>query len=350
MPLLADEVMRDWDNWLRAGARTYGDMADQFSITSKVAKKRIDRYRRRVANAATRNDQPKATAAPDEVLVGADRFESLQKIFDSLIETQAALKGADTTKPIIELELPETKPSLIVFPSDLHIGGVGTDHALMRSDFQLIASTPGAYAFCLGDHTDNYNPVHHPTGMLQTVAGPQLQWDLCEMVMRFLGDKLKGGVEGNHDRFSGKAGLTPCTTMYRNLGVDYLGPGGRVFVTLGSQKYRLELRHDFPFNSNMNTTNSQRRLSEITYGADVVALGHRHFSDLQHVWRYGVEQVWLRSATYKTRDAWAEGQDLQFGYAPVPPDMTAVIVWPDKKKVLPFRNFHDAVVHLRAIR
>lgn len=287
-----------------------------------------------------------------ESLLPPARDALLSQLVDAITATQDALQALDDRKPVCTIDLPGTKPAMVVLLSDLHIGGVGVDHRLMQEDFALIRATDGVWAGCLGDHGDQFSPAVIPKGMLEQILTPNLQWEVAELFLRrHLGtERLIFGVEGNHDAFSGAAGLTPCREMYRRLGVPYLGSGGRVWLKVGAEVYKWECRHDFPFKSSLNTTNSQRRLAELTFGADVVGLGHLHYPDLHYTWRGTGNQLWCRSGTYKRVDAYAEAKGYNLGYAAAPADMVGVILWPDSHRILPFRNFKDALPLLAALR
>lgn len=341
------EVLAEWDRRLRDGA-TRREMATALGLTMDAARNRLRRWRKRQAGYGGHDDTP----LPHEGAPANERDATLARLLDALTATQDALHDLDDRQPVVTIDLQESRPMLLTLFSDTHIGGGSVDHRQMVADMELVRDTDGAYAVHLGDHVDNFSPRVLPQGMLEQIANPALQWELCELFLRrhLTAAKLKAGVLGNHDAFSGAVGLEPCAEMYRRLMVPFLGHGGRVWLKVGGETYKLELRHDFGFKSSLNTTNSQRRLSELTLGADVVAVGHLHYPDLQHVWRSGVNQCWLRSSTYKRGDSYAESKGLQMGYAPSPPDMPGVVFWPDQHKALPFRRFQDGLDLLALLR
>lgn len=351
MAEIQDEVIAFWDRQIKLGVKTYKDMADELDLCSRqAARGKLRRWRSNREITWQAQAQPSAQQS-EQVQLPVERSKLVEQLLDSLISVQDELQNLDDTQPVITIRSSDKLPIMKVMFADTHIGGTGVDHRQMREDMELVRDTDGVEAFHLGDVADNYHPNHHPSAMLHQLTGPELQWELASMFLeKYLGPNLDGVVGGNHDGFSGDAGLNPLRELCRRLKVPYLGPGGRVWLHLGEQVYKLELRHYFNFNSSLNTTNSQRRLSELTLGADVVAFGHLHYPDMQFVWRGGVNQIWLRSSTYKRRDPWAEAKNLQISYAPPPADMAGVIFFPDRHWMIPFRRFQDGLPLLKILR
>lgn len=354
MALSDDATLSLWDRQQREG-QTWAQIAEANGLSAESVRKRVRRFRRANGLQPQWTTAP-AMAPPEPDDTPQDRDGQLWDLLQAMMSHQGKRAALDTRHPIVTIDKSEeAKPYGAWFPSDLHVGGAGVNHQQMIADMELFRDFANRYggvgAFPLGDYAEQFSPGVLPSGLLETMENPDMQWELVELLFRrYLMPNLEAAVVGNHDAFAGKAGLSPCVSMLRRLGVRNLGAGGRVWLTVGQQTYKLELRHDFLFKSSLNTTNSQRRLFEMAAGADVVAMGHLHFPDLQFARRGEQDVAFLRASTYKQHDPWAEGKGFQMGYAPPVPDMPMVIFWPDQHRILPFRNFRDALPVLAALR
>lgn len=278
--------------------------------------------------------------------------DMLQQLWEALINTQDAVQAMDTTRPVVEIPVQTNKPWGAVFFSDQHVLGVGVNHKRLEEDMQTWQANQDMLGvFDLGDNLDQFLPTKHPSAMMETLARPGVQRAMVKHLWKkYLSMVLKAKVRGNHDAWSSAADYDFAGELAQEMGVQFLGDGGRVWLHVGKQTYKLELRHDFPFKSSLNTTNSQRRLFEFALGADVVCFGHLHYPDMHYAWRNGQDVVMLRCSTYKAHDNYALAKGLQLGYAPPPPDMPMVIFHPTRHQCIPFRRYQDGLDLLRALQ
>lgn len=291
-----------------------------------------------------------AADPPDDAEITDIRV--VERIWGSLLQVQDNLAEIDTVKPVVEIAVETDRPWGKVFFSDQHVLGVGVNHRRLEHDLKVWDQHRDIMGVAdLGDNLDQFLPTKHPSAMMETLARPGVQRSMVRHLWKkYLGDGLlKVKVRGNHDAWSAAADYDFAADLASEMRVPFLGDGGRVWLKVGGELYKLELRHDFPFKSSLNTTNSQRRLFEFALGADVVVFGHLHYPDMGFPWRHGQDVAMLRCSTYKERDPWAQAKGLQLGYAIPPPDMPMVIFWPDRHKILPFRNYEDGLVHLKAL-
>lgn len=284
---------------------------------------------------------------------GPERDEQLETLIDLIIKEQAVHRAMEWRRPVFTWEVPDDKPIGLCFPADSHIGSGGVDYQRLVEDFNLIRDTDGLYATHLGDWTDNFNPAVIPRAMLSTTIQPCDQWDLAEYLLRVhIGGKknMPAAIEGNHDDFGNVSGLNECRRMFRSLGIRSLGAGGRVWVKLGTEIYKGELRHHFIYNSSLNETNSMRRMLELALGADFVWFGHLHKPTYQHLHRSEMDAHVGRSGSHKLFDYWAEQKGFKHGPDQPAPDIGMVILFPHEHRVLGYRNFRTGLHTLEFLR
>ena len=250
----------------------------------------------------------------------------------------------------------ETRPIGLAFTGDWHVGGIGVDYRRLYSDVQALASFPsGLYIFGMGDYGDNYKASagRASAGLYDAVLpNPDDQQRVWEALLSKLGPKLLGLTLGCHlDWDFYRSGHDPLAGVCEKLNVSNFGHGAAVSVTVGTQKYSGLIRHRLPGESALSTTNPQRRATNeypTSDPFDFIALGHRHFNDLQVRSVSGQQRVWLRSGSYKVWDRYAQSLGGYVGEPGVP----VLILYPQTRKMLAFWGGHltEALEYLRRLR
>lgn len=278
--------------------------------------------------------------------------ESLLDEVSSLAARLLSERGA--TKLNIDLSA-ETHPIGLAFTGDWHVGGIGVDYPRLYSDIETLAATSGLYIFGMGDYGDNYKAAagRASAGLYDAVlANPDDQQRVWGALLAKLGPKLLGLTLGCHlDWDFYRSGHDPLAEVCEKLGTANLGHGAVVSLTVGTQKYSGLVRHRLPGESALSTTNPQRRATN-EYPTDdpfdFVALGHRHFNDLQTRSVNGQQRVWLRSGSYKVWDRYAQSLGGYVGEPGVP----ILILYPRERKLVAFWGGHlaEALEFLRRLR
>jgi hypothetical protein len=129
-------------------------------------------------------------------------------------------------------------------------------------------------------------------------------------------------------------------------GAVNLWHGGIVNLTVGDYEYRIGARHKFKYESSLNTTNSQRGFMNEFGPCDIVAVAHKHFCEVFDAHKMGQDTIYLRSGSYKRYDEF--GQKLA-GYEGIY-GIPIVILYPDRKLALPFKDFSIGLQMLKALR
>jgi len=295
------------------------------------------------------------STAPDQASVTFPDLPTLPRedwdedYLDWVIRAQTLETETEWRQQEATVVLDSDRPVGLVFCGDWHIGHRGADYARMRRDFEAIRDADGLHLVGMGDYTDNLIAAERvPQAPDETLIRLTMQQRLfAATVRRYFATKALAWLLGNHDHWTDRStGLHPVMELARETQRPYLQHGGLLRLQLPGATYKIALRHSFPGSSRINTTNNQRRLWEAVAGADIVALGHMHFTDLQQQLRGGTDTIWLRSGTYKLDDDFGQ----QKVGLPADPRMPLVVCWPDRKKLVPFADFHDGLDYLAYLR
>ncbi|MET3699527.1 calcineurin-like phosphoesterase family protein [Bacillus oleivorans] len=274
---------------------------------------------------------------------------TIEDYIQHLIKHQEERQKFDDRQTSITLDIDGDKPIGIVFTGDWHVGGLYTAHKEMLEDFKVISETDGLYNIAMGDYADNYNSNSHKGGMFEQIENPDKQKDLVQYLFtEFLGNSNLAIIRGNHDYWETKETSEDFVKrVARLIDSPYLWYGGEINLRLGSQVYKIIARHTFQGNSALNTTNSQRRLFDETQG-DVVALGHLHYNEIHSKTKAGKDTVWIRTGTYKRTDDYTQWVVGGSGRGDIRQPM--IILFPDKKEILDFRDMYRGIEYLKMLR
>jgi hypothetical protein len=237
-------------------------------------------------------------------------------------------------------------PVGILFSADWHCGAHGVAYDELDAHLALLRDTDGLYGIGNGDY--------HEGVSIHSKAAPALyngcynsgdeQEERVMMRLRIPGSgKWIVMTKGNHDAWVERhAGLSRTERLAKDLGVEHFGEGGgTVYANVGDYRYAIGVRHNHAGNSQLNTSNAQRRMVDGWLSWDtlhVAVLSHFHFNDLHIAPRHGKRCVYLRTGTFKVYDSYAKGG----GFLPEL-GTPLIILLPDEEKVLPFRG--DDLAH-----
>jgi hypothetical protein len=270
-----------------------------------------------------------------------------RRAYFAAVEEAAMLRARNQTRTnATEWYAPnDGLPVGIVFSGDWHCGAHGVDYPRLDADLALFQRTAGVYFVGMGDYHEGVS-VH-------SKAAPALysgcyndtgeQEERVTMRLSMVRDKTIVNIAGNHDEWVYKhAGMQRVSRLCRELEVEYFGEGGgTVYANVGEQRYVLGVRHNHAGNSQLNTSNAQRRMVDSWLSWDtlhVAVLAHFHFNDLHIAPRHGKRCIYLRSGTYKVWDGYAKSGGFY-------PELGTplVILLPDEEKIIPFRG--DDIAH-----
>jgi hypothetical protein len=267
--------------------------------------------------------------------------EQLDALLEAMIGMDSAVSGLSPDLDSVTLTPPDQSlPVGIVFTGDWHIGAGGVELDRLRKDIARIGATDGLYGIAMGDLIEGVGAGNKAAPALYTglMNKSNVQVSLAVHLANQAREKWLCVIDGNHDQMAYRAtGIDRGSAIARGMGAPRFGQGGAtVFVNLNGAKYVLGVRHNGRGNSQINTSNAQRRTFDEWprwENCDVVCLAHLHYNDLHVPPRKGGQCVYLRSGTAKTHDLYAK----ENGYTPEY-GMPMVILYPESKQVVPFRG------------
>lgn len=253
------------------------------------------------------------------------------------------MQKLDDRQTSVSLDIEDDKPIGIAFTGDWHIGGLYTDHEQLLKDAKAIKETDGLYNILMGDYNDNYITRSHAGGSFEQVITADKQKEICEYIItEFYGDKNIAILKGNHDNWENKeTGEDFIKYLARKIKSPYLWYGGEINIKLGDVTYHIQAHHTYKYNSSINTTNSQRNLFNRTH-ADIIALGHIHYNETHNKTFGGKDTVWIRTGSYKVTDDYSQW----IGGHKTDTRVPICIIFPEKKKVISFRDLYDGIEYL----
>jgi len=339
--------MKKHEKWTPEEHQTMMELKKKGLTIDQIAEELTRQYNELFTYDAVRNRMRRTKKRNIEFHDRKNVGNTIEEYLEILIRYQEEKQRFDDRQTEVTLEIDDDKPIGIVFTGDWHVGGLYTAHKEMVRDFTTMRDTDGLYNITMGDYSDNYNSNSHKGGMFEQLENPEVQKDLVEYFFtEYLGPKNLAVIKGNHDNWEYKETSEDFVKyIARKIESPYLWYGGKIYLKLGNQTYEIVARHSYVGNSALNTTNSQRRLFDETQG-DVIALGHLHYNESHAKTKAGKDTVWIRSGTYKITDdytQWAVGAkgDIR---------QPMVILFPDKKKIIDFRDMYDGIPYLNMLR
>lgn len=295
------------------------------------------------------DDSPAMARMIDDALDMADAFdfegdptpEQLDGLIEAMIQMDSAVTGLAPTRDSVTFAPPDQHlPVGLIFSGDWHVGSGGVELDRLRRDLQRIGETDGLYAVAMGDLIEGVGASNKAAPALYTgvLNKSNVQVSLAVHLANQAREKWLCVIDGNHDQMAYRAtGIDRGAAIARGIGAPRFGQGGAtVFVELGGVRYVVGVRHNGVGNSQLNTTNAQRRTFDAWPqwpNCDVICLAHLHFNDLAVTPRKGGQCVYLRSGTVKTNDIYARDN----GYTPEY-GMPIVVFYPGEKRMVPFRG------------
>ncbi len=337
--------MGDWYNEqaipLRQQGLSYNKISEMLSIPLKTVQSRFRRDELRGnLNRVTYEDKKSYTEA------------DVNKFMTAMKEMQKATDAIDTKQTKANVKIEDNKPIAIALWADWHIGAKGVDYERFDVDKEKIINTDGLYWCGLGDYKDNYQSFGHPGAQYEQVLQPGMQDLAVKNIMKETAYNCLALVRGCHDDWDKKTGdkdfvESMCQAMTEETGKGpiNLWHGGDLHIKLNGIDYHFKLRHKYKFESSLNLENAMRRIMEIQGPCDVACSAHLHNPYYMDRHLMGEYRIMARSGSYKIWDEF--GQKLA-GYKGKP-GIPVIILFPDKKKMIPLM-LDEAIDVLEVLR
>jgi hypothetical protein len=253
-----------------------------------------------------------------------------------------------------EVDVITDEPIIVCFPSDWHIGNKGTDHRKLRDDVNLIASHPRVYCAVGGDPCDNFiweSMIH--ASRSQAIHPPD-QWRIFRSLTRKLveSQSLLWVSSGNHDAWTTQAaGLDPVMAYLLDIPVVHTKEGGFIHLRVGNQIYVIFRKHKpVKSKSGKNPLHFLKEMlrNDTPIEFDIGVSEHIHepvYEKFEYRPGSKIDRVVIACGTYKLKDPYA--QDLGYfggGYG-----VPAVILYPDRRRMIPFMSISEALEALDGV-
>lgn len=233
-------------------------------------------------------------------------------------------------------------PACIVFISDLHLGGSGTNYPRIRRDIEIAREIPNAGVFLVGDLVDNFVIQKLAEARHESRLAISDEWVMAEHVMSMLGPKLVACVAGNHDEWARRLGgvdvLRSLTARVRK-GVIYDTDEAIVTIRVGDASWRVRARHKWLGSSIYNAIHGQGRAARWDNNADIYVGGHTHRGALYGTLNVGDRLVHgIQLGAYKEIDAYQRRE----GFAMAAPDAAMALILTERGRVIPCDSLEEA--------
>jgi len=299
------------------GQCDYHETAAEFGLDEHhESTRRALRKRRDVTNS-----EPEINVPMPEMTGG---IEHVQQAF---IEYQKAIEQArsELIQESVDLTIDDDRPVGIAFPSDWHIGDIGTDHELLQEHCAVLADTDGMNTIVGGDAVNNFI---HPkiTDAARADLPPDMQYRWAASLFKIL--KPLAVNYGNHDQWTEQfAGINALADIATQQAAICTASGAEMRLRIGSQTYIAYRQHRYRYGSSFNLTHTVKRLWEMgPCDFDIGIVDHQHVPAIEMFYKHARPKVAIRAGTYKTRDAWARDKGFYGARIGVP----IVFLWPDR--------------------
>jgi hypothetical protein len=248
----------------------------------------------------------------------------------------------------ITIKYDTNKPICLVNSADWQLGQFGVDYTAFQRDMIAICNEPNVFLDIGGDITQNIIQMSKMGSAHNQTAIP-VQLGLAYLTIRKLRDagKINTLKTGNHDYWTAMlTGEDWLGETAKRLNVVYTKHGARINLVVGNQIYPYMARHIGNFNSNQNPTNSNKQEQRFNYPwARFTVFEHRHIAAVESYRYDNRECAAIRTGTYAVNDDYAQ----QWGFYGAHVCNPAIVFYPDRDKLVAFKDMYDAFIYLRAV-
>lgn len=197
---------------------------------------------------------------------------------------------------------------LVAIIGDTHIGNQFTRHKQLGLDVKWLHNRPKTVVLLAGDYIDNYGKRSVGSGIHEQVYTIPQQKQRIEFIVKYLKKQILAIIQGCHDDWSminDAFDLSHYLSGKDVLGY-WLGKGGYINCKLGSQKYRIYLRHRNYYHSNYNLGHGIKKSNDILGDFDIGVGAHHHIPHIEQCWHRGKRLSIVRCSSYKKYDRFTE--------------------------------------------
>lgn len=272
--------------------------------------------------------------------------ESAQELWSVTEQRNAGFVARASQAGKISAEFKESQPIAVAFISDQHIDeNAPTDLLRMRIDAETIRDTPNLYACLIGDGVNNH--IKHRAAVINSASSPMRQYAMYNYYLQLFGDKILALTSGNHDLWTqAMSGVDMVDTLAKMHRICYTPHQAVISLSLPGYTYKILMRHQYRFNSELNQTHTVKQLfrhGETQF--DVGAVAHHHEAAIEGCLLHGQFRWVLRPGAYQITSGYSE----QFGFNPAVPTCPTVVFYPETRHMVGFLNMYDACLFLEKV-
>lgn len=268
---------------------------------------------------------------------GAELWQAVQAFQDT---HRSKLTQHILTDVAIKIETDQ--PFGVAFLSDWHIGSLGTDHAAIMRDIELVNACPNLVAYVGGDPTDNFIPekLAHAARDGQA-ASPDFQWRMYRHAIEKILPSLLAVGRGNHDAWTSRnAGIDGILQALRGVPVLHTGEDTYIDLTVGEETYVIYRKHRPIGSSRTNRTAGAKKSYDLGKRLfDVGVTEHHHEAAINSEARHGAYRWFITTGSYKVSDAHSREWGFMHGGIGTP----VVVFYPFRRKMVGFMELEDAI-------
>jgi len=245
----------------------------------------------------------------------------------------------------ITIEIDTKVPVARAISADWHLGAFGVDLISFRHDIETILREP----IKVNVGGDGYHNIIQASkvGSSHNQTPISVQKGLFYLTLEKLISKIDTLRTGNHNYWTELLeGEDWDREIARKLKLLYMKHYGVVNYKVGDMVYPWLMIHKSRFNSAFNLTHSCKQNQRLYFPkARVVVTEHQHVAAIEQYQYDGKECIAIRPGTYLVYDDFAQ-QNGYFGTHICNP---AVIMYPNKDKLVGFKDMYDAIEYVKAV-
>jgi hypothetical protein len=241
----------------------------------------------------------------------------------------------------ITIQVETDRPFGVVFMSDWHIGGIGTDHEAILRDIDLINSCPHLVAYVGGDPTDNFIPDKLAHAARETLISPDFQWKMFRYAIERLSPSLLAVGRGNHDGWTKRlAGIDGVEAALRGFPVLHTAEDTYIDLIVGEQTYTIYRKHRPIGSSRVNRSAGGK--ASYNFGKRLFDVGiteHHHVASITWEPRHDQYRYFITTGSYKVEDM----HSREWGFTDGGIGTPVMIFYPFRKKMISCVCIEDAI-------
>lgn len=272
---------------------------------------------------------------------------ALWEQFDILMQLNKLVAVHQQVPTEISIAIPTELPIAITFFADEHVGAFGVDLESLKRDWIVAKEEPGLYQVQGGDGYHNIIQASK-MGSSHNQAPISVQKAVYVNMLKENKEKILCIGVGQHNYWTALVeGEDWDAELARRLRMVYTKHGAKIILKVGKMIYPIVRIHKTRFNSSFNLTHTCKQYQRLHFpDARVIVAEDKHVADIEH-YRYNEQEcLAVRTGTYCTYDEFAQQHGFFGSYVSNP----TVILYPKEDKLIGFKDMHDAIIYLRAVR